>query len=198
MASSSSQPLTAMLQAWSDGDLESGDRLMTVLYEELRDIAARNMRRERPGHTLSATALVHEAFVRVVGQRRARWEDRGKFLAVMTIVMRRVLKDHARGRRRQKRGAGEAPGLLDEAVHRPMETPCEILALRDALTDLARLDPQRAALVELRYFEGLSVEETASALGLSVATVGRQWRLARAWIHRELSTAGSETHVDEY
>jgi len=186
MAASSSEPLTAMLQAWSRGDLASGDRLMALLYDELRRIAARHLWRERSGHTLSATALVHEAFVRIVGQQRARWEDRGKFLAVMTIVMRRVLQDHARRRLRDKRGGGESLGLLDEAELRPEGPADEVLALRDALADLARHDPQKAALVELRYFDGLSVEATASALGLSVATVGRQWRLARAWIHRQM------------
>jgi RNA polymerase sigma factor (TIGR02999 family) len=185
-----------MLQAWSQGDLDSGDRLIALLYDELRRIAARSLWRERSGHTLSATALVHEAFVRIVGQRRARWEDRGKFLAVMTIVMRRVLNDHARRRLRDKRGAGEAPGVLDEAIHLPAVTSDEIVALREALVDLARLDPRKAAVVELRYFAGLSVEETATALDLSVATVGRQWRLARAWIHRELSGAGSPGRSD--
>lgn len=186
MVSRDPEPLTAMLQAWSQGDLESGERLIALLYDELKRIAARNLRRERPGHTLSATALVHEAFVRIVGQRRARWEDRGKFLAVMTIVMRRVLRDHARDRSRDKRGAGEAACSLDEAMHLPAGSPDEIVALREALLDLARLDPQKAALVELRYFDGLSIEETAAALELSPATLGRQWRLARAWIHRQL------------
>jgi RNA polymerase sigma factor (TIGR02999 family) len=179
--------VTELLHAWGAGDAGACEALMPHVYAELRRQARRALRREGEGHTLQATALVHEAWLRLDGQHDARWESRTQFLAVAAQVMRRVLVDHARTRRALKRGGGGTQvtlGEADRAVAAPDEV--DVLALDDALARLALLDPRKARLVELRYFVGLSIPEAAAALGISQATVGREWAVARMWLRREL------------
>lgn len=165
------------------------DRLMPIVYAELRRLAARARRREQPGRTLQTTALVHEAYLKVVDQSRVEWRNRGQFFAVAAQAMRRILVDEARRRGADKRGGGIAKVSLDEAAHGTQLAPpsdATILAVDQAVGALADFDPDLARLVELRYFAGLSVEETAEALGVSAATVGREWAAARAWLAHEL------------
>ena len=178
--------VTQLLVAWGAGDESAGERLLPAVYEEMRRQAARAMRREGEEHTLQATALVHEAWLRLDGQHDARWESRTQFLAVAAQMMRRVLVDHARTRRALKRGGAATQVTLgeDHAVAAP--DAVDVLALDDALARLAVLDPRKARLVELRYFAGLSIPEAATALGISQATVGREWAVARMWLRREL------------
>jgi RNA polymerase sigma factor (TIGR02999 family) len=185
--------VTGLLHAWGAGDEAARDALLPAVYAELRRQARRAMRREDAGHTLQPTALVHEAYLRLVDQRRARWESRTQFFAVAAQAMRRILVDHARGRHRAKRGGGATPVTLadvDLAAGGAGDTVevagVDTLALDDALTRFAALDPAKARLVELRYFAGLSIPEAAAALGVSPATVGRDWAVARAWLRREL------------
>jgi RNA polymerase sigma factor (TIGR02999 family) len=183
--------VTELLLAWGAGDPAALDALLPVVYEELRQQARRALRREGVGHTLQPTALVHEAYLRLVDQRRARWESRTQFFAVAAQVMRRVLVDHARTRRAAKRGSGAAHLTLadaDLAAVTEADVPSEIdvLGLDDALERLAALDPDRARLVELRYFAGLSIAAAAAVLGVSPATVGREGAVARLWLRREL------------
>jgi RNA polymerase sigma factor (TIGR02999 family) len=184
-----SSDVTQLLLAWGNGDRNAGDRLLPLVYAELRRRAAAAMRRENEGNTLQATALVHEAYLRLVDQDRVAWRNRAQFYGVAAQVMRRILIDHAREHVAQKRGGGarqvtlsgiEAPSDSDEAV--------DVLALNDALDRLALLDARQARLVELRYFGGLGIEETAEALDVSPATVKREWATARAWLRRELSS----------
>ena len=182
--------VTAALLAWRRGDPASGDRLLELVYPELHRIAEREMRREREGHTLQPTAVVHEAYLKLVDQKRVEWRNRAHFLGVAARAMRRLLVDHARGRSRDKRG-GDARRLDLEAAadDTGLSTPppsVDILALDQALDRLAALDPGQAELVELRFFGGLTIEEAAEALGISTATVGRDFRSARAFLAREL------------
>lgn len=179
--------LTAVLRKWSDGDGSAADELAALVYTELRRLARRYLRRERPDHTLYSCELVQEAYLRLVNHKQARWQDRAHFFAVSGRIMRRILVDHARARLREKRGAGAAIMVLNEAIDLPAQRSFEVIALDDALDTLARLDPQQARIVELRFFAGLSVEETAEALHISRATVNRDWLVARAWLLRELS-----------
>jgi RNA polymerase sigma factor (TIGR02999 family) len=181
--------VTELLHAWGAGDAGASEVLIPLVYAELRRQARRALRRESEGHTLQATALVHEAWLRLDGQHDARWESRTQFLAVAAQMMRRVLVDHARTRRALKRGGGGTLvtlGDADQAIAAPDEV--DVLALDDALARLASLDPRKARLVELRYFAGLSIPEAAAALGISPATVGREWAVARMWLRRELET----------
>ena len=178
--------ITALLAAWGQGDERAADKLIPLVYDELRRIAAHAMRGEATGHTLQTTALVHETYLRMVDQRAADWHNRAQFFGVAASVMRRVLVDHARERLASKRGGGatrvtleNVPGKADEGV--------DILTLNDALDELARIDPLQARLVELRYFTGLNIEETAEALQVSPSTVKREWAVARAWLRRELA-----------
>ncbi|MDQ2665473.1 MAG: sigma-70 family RNA polymerase sigma factor [Gemmatimonadota bacterium] len=179
--------VTKLLRAWGAGDACAGDALVPLVYEELRRQAHRALRREGEGHTLQATALVHEAWLRLDGQHDARWESRSQFLAVAAQMMRRVLVDHARTRRAQKRGGGEVQVSLSHA-NNAVAAPdaVDVLALDDALSRLAIIDPRKARLVELRYFAGMSIPEAAESLGISLATVGREWAVARMWLRREL------------
>lgn len=179
--------VTELLRAWGAGDAQAGEALVPLLYAELRRQARRALRREGEGHTLQPTALVHEAWLRLDGQHDARWESRTQFLAVAAQAMRRVLVDHARARHALKRGAGGARVTLGDA-DRAAEAPdaVDVLALDEALARLAEFDPRKARLVELRYFAGLSIPEAAAALGVSQATVGREWAVARMWLRREL------------
>lgn len=183
--------VTAALLSWRRGDRASGDRLLELVYPELHRIAEREMRRERAGHTLQSTAVVHEAYLKLVDQTRVEWKNRAHFLGVAARAMRRLLVDHARGRSRQKRG-GDATRLeldLAAAGERGRSTPppsFDVLALDQALERLAALDRVQAELVELRFFGGLSIEEAAEALGVSTATAGRDFRSAKAFLAREL------------
>ena len=186
---SQSPDVTGLLLAWGRGDQSAADRLVPAVYEELRRHAERAMRREGGEHTLQATALVHESYLRLVAQRRVEWRNRAHFFAIASTVMRRVLVDHARARLAAKRGGGAAQISLAGAQPASSEgtDEADLLALHDALEKLAALDPDQARLVELRYFGGLAIEETAEALSISPATVKREWALARAWLRRELS-----------
>jgi len=181
--------ITRLLREWKRGDRDAGEQLAVALYDELRRTARHYMRQERQGHTLQTTALVHEAFLRLAGV-RMEFEDRTHFFAFAAQVMRRVLVDHARSRGYQKRGAGSAPIPLEEGAFALPDRSADIVALDDALSELARHDSRKARVVELRFFGGLSVEETAAALSVSSQTVLRDWSLAKAWLTRELTHAG--------
>ncbi len=178
--------VTSLLQAWGQGDADAGERLFPLVYAELRRQARRYLRGERAGHTLEPTALAHEAYLRLAGRERA-WADRAHFFAVAARAMRQVLVDHARRRRAAKRDACllSAPALVPAAN-------VNLLDLDEALTELGRLDPQQLQVVEMRFFTGLSVEETAEALGLSSRTVKREWSTAQAWLKRRLRSHRSE------
>ena len=189
------EAMTELLRAWGAGDVEAADALARLVYVELRRQARRALRREGEGHTLQPTALVHEAWLRLDSQHEARWESRTQFFAVAAQMMRRILVDHARGRHALKRGGAGAQitlGAMETEsavtdVHRGEQLdPVDLIALDEALVRLASLDPQKARLVELRYFAGLSIPEAAAALGVSTATLGREWTVARMWLRREL------------
>ena len=187
------QDVTALLRAWSNGDPEAGERLLPIVYGDLRRQAARLLRGERRDHTLEPTALVHETYLRLVEQRGADWRCRAQFFGVAAQAMRRILVDHARRHGARKRGGSWDRITLDENRQAwPAERDVDVLALEDALGELATLDPDKVRLVELRFFAGLSLEETAEVLGVSPSTVSREWRLARAWLLRRLRGAASE------
>ncbi len=178
--------VTSLLIRASAGDSRAADELLPRVYGQLRALAGELMLRERSDHTLEPTALVHEAYLKLVDQSRARWEDRAHFFSVAAQALRRVLVDHARGRMRAKRGGGRARLQVDEGLIAAYEQSVDLLALHEALGRLADEDEQRARVVELRFFGGLTIEEVAAVLGVSVRTVERQWRYARAWLYREL------------
>jgi RNA polymerase sigma factor (TIGR02999 family) len=178
--------VTELLIDWGHGDKGALDRLMPLVYEELRAIARRHLRREEPDHTLQSTALVHEAYLRLVDQNRVDWQNRAHFFAVASQLIRRILVDHARRRQAGKRGGARETLALDESVAVPRDKQIDLVALDDALNDLSRLDPQQARIVELRFFGGLSIAESAKVLDVSTATVQRHWVTARAWLFREL------------
>ena len=183
-----SQPdVTQLLQRVTAGGSEALNDLLEVVHGELRRQAARYLRRERQNHTLQPTALVNEAFIKLVDQRNVRWQNRAHFFGVAAQAMRRIVIDHARTRRRIKRGGVQQAVTLDEAMIAGESRSIDVLALDEALTRLARLDERQARIVELRYFAGLSVEESAEVTGLSPATVKREWAMARAWLHAELT-----------
>lgn len=182
-----SQEVTQLLRAWRGGDQTALDRLLPLVYDELRRLAAHYLRGERQGHTLQSSALVNEAYLRLVEQDQIDWQSRAHFFGVASQVMRRVLVDHARARNYQKRGGKLAHVELDEAATLVAEQAAELVALDEALDALARLDPRKSRVVELRYFGGLSAEETAEVLGVSEVTVLREWGRAKAWLRRELS-----------
>jgi RNA polymerase sigma-70 factor, ECF subfamily len=184
--------VTAMLQAWSDGDRQAPDALLGAVYEELHRQAARAMGRESEGNTLQATALVHEAYLRLIDQRRVSWRNRSHFFGISAQLMRRILVDHARGRLTDKRGGGQTPVTLTAsgaAASPADDSAVDVMALHEALERLAVLDPDQARIVELRYFGGLTIEETAEATGVSQTTVKSEWAIARAWLRRELTDA---------
>ncbi|HTE51739.1 MAG TPA: sigma-70 family RNA polymerase sigma factor [Kofleriaceae bacterium] len=183
--------VTQLLRAWSEGDADARDRLLPMVYRELRRTAASYLRRERPDHTLAATALVHEAYLRLVGQ-DAPYASRGHFFALAASMMRRVLVDHARARAAAKRPRPELQLTLDEALPAVLPRAFELLGLDRALTELAAFDARQARLVELRYFGGLTAAETAEVLGVSPTTVKREWNLARAWLYRHLTGSAGE------
>jgi len=185
--SSSSPPdVTNLLIAWGRGDQQAFDRLMPAVQHELHRIARHYMAAERPGHDLQATALINEAYLRLVDWRNIQWADRAHFFGMAANMMRRVLVDHARRRDRVKRGGAAIQVSLSEAVHVASPARADVLALDEALQRLEKLDSRKSRLVELRFFGGLSMEETAEALNVSVATARRDWTLARAWLSREL------------
>ena len=179
--------ITVLLAASSVGDRRAMDQLMPLVYDELRRLAQSYLRKERPGHTLQGTALVHEAYLRLIDQKQVKWQNRAHFFAMASQMIRRILVDHARGHRAAKRGDGAHKLSLEEAMGISGKTDLDLLALDDALNDLARLDPAQSRIVELRFFGGLSIEETAEVAGLSTATVNREWSAARAWLFRQMS-----------
>ncbi len=179
--------ITRLLVRWSEGDQEVLDPLMGAVYSELRQLAASYLRRESTGHTLQTSALIHEAFLRLVDQKRVRWRSRAHFFGIAAQAMRRILVDHARRHRYAKRGGGQQRLSLDEICELPALRPSELEALDDALRDLAALDPEHARIVEMRYFAGLTNQQIAGILGQSTRTVTRRWRMARAWLYLELS-----------
>jgi RNA polymerase sigma factor (TIGR02999 family) len=187
MTASSPNEVTQLLLDWSDGDKAALDRLMPLVFEELRKLARHYMRRERPSHTLQTTALVNEAYLRLIDQRSVHWQNRAHFFGIASRMMRRILVEHARSRNYAKRGGGANQVSLDEAMVVSPERASEVVALDDALTALALVDQRKSQIVEMRFFGGLSIEETAEALGVSPGTVMRDWTLAKAWLHREIS-----------
>jgi RNA polymerase sigma-70 factor, ECF subfamily len=187
----SSLEVTKLLRAWSAGEDRALEELIPLVYQELRRMARRQMLGEKCGHTLQTTALVHEAYLRLLGSRNVNWQDRAHFFAISARLMRRVLVEFARARGSQKRGGGILKITLDEAVIGPAEKGRGLLALDDALHALAGVDARKCKVVELRFFGGLSVEETAAVLEVSPDTVFRDWRLARAWLVREMGKSDS-------
>jgi RNA polymerase sigma factor (TIGR02999 family) len=178
--------VTELLRQWSDGRPEALDRLLPEIYAELRRLASSYLRRERPDHTLQPTALVHEAFFKLVDQRAVQWQSRAHFFGIAAQAMRRILVDHARAHAADKRGAGERKVSLEDAQIAGKAIDFDVLALDEALSRLAVFDPQQSRVVELRFFGGLTMEETAEVLHISPATVGREWTMARAWLYAEL------------
>ncbi len=185
-----SPDVSQLLAQWKAGDGQAREQLLPLVYDELKRVARRHLRGEAEGHTLQTTALVHEAYLRLVGTDLS-WEGRRHFLAVAAQVMRRVLVDHARGRGRAKRGGGITAVALQEELAAAPARPADLLDLDEALERLSSLDPRKAQVIDLLYFGGLSYDETAAVLGISPATVHRDLRLARAWLFRELQSAGS-------
>jgi len=181
------EDITDLLLAWSEGDRKAFDRLVPLVYAELRRQARVQLSRERGAHTLQPTALVHEAFLRLVDQRSARWQNRAQFFGVAAQLMRRILVDHARARDAAKRGGGAVRISLDEAPEAAASPETDVLLLDEALERLASLDERQARVVELRYFGGLSVEEAAAVLDVSEITIKRDWAMAKAWLFRELT-----------
>jgi RNA polymerase sigma factor (TIGR02999 family) len=183
-----------MLNRWANGDREAGEQVFPLVYRELRQIANRSMNGQGASHTLQPTALVHEAYIRLTGDAARRWENRGHFFGVAAKAMRHLLVDHARARATAKRGGGR-PLPLDENFAIPEDRMPEVLELDHALTALARLHPRQSEVVELRFFAGLNVEQTADALRVSPETVARDWRAAKAWLHSELARSGGRGHT---
>lgn len=185
--------ITALLQKWSDGDQRSFEELIAAVYGELRLLARRHLSREPAALTLQPTALVHETFLRLVGLNRTQWAGRAHFFGAAARVMRRVLVDEARRRKSLKRGGGIEPDELERALPVTVDANIDLLDLDRALQEFEAMDPERARLIELRFFAGLSIEETATVLGVSAATANRDWVLVRAWLHKRLCHSASST-----
>ena len=183
---SSQVEVTQLLLDWGNGDKAALDKLVPVVYQELRRLARHYMRRERPGHTLQTSALVNEAYMRLVDYKHMRWESRAHFFGVAAQAMRRILVEHARKRHFAKRGGSAISVSFDEAAMVSEKQAADLIALDDALTSLEAIDPRKSRIVELRYIGGLNIEETAEALSISPATVQREWRSAKAWLYREI------------
>ena len=183
----SPQEVTPLLVDWRNGNRAALEKLMPLVYDELRRLAKHYMARENPGHTLQTTALVNEAYLRLIGQQQVEWQNRAHFFAIAAQIMRHLLVDHARSHQYAKRGGGAQQVTLDEVAIVSRECSADVLALDEALSRLAAIDPRKSQLVELRYFGGLSTEETAEVLGVSEITVKREWQKAKAWLYRELS-----------
>jgi len=186
MTEASSDEVSQLLHAWNNGDAAALDKLMPLVHSELRRLAKRYIGRHQPVRTLQTTALIHEAYLRLVGQRK-RWHNRSHFFAVAAQAMRHILVDYARSRRSAKRGSGERALSLDEAAFVTDERAAELVALDEALNELAALHPRQSRVVECRFFGGLTAEETAVVLQVSSDTITRDWRMARAWLRRALS-----------
>ena len=184
--------VTELLVAWSEGDRAALDQLTPLVYEELHRLARNHMSRERQGHTLQTSALVNEAYLRLIDQKNVRWQNRAQFFSIASRLMRRILVDYARSHRYAKRGGDMRRVSLDEAAIVAQEPAAELVALDDALKSLAALDPRKCQVVELRFFGGMSVEESAEVLGVSVVTVMRDWSTAKAWLHRAMEKEVSE------
>lgn len=182
-----SSEITGLLLAWSDGNREALERLTPLVYQELRRLAESYLRRERAGHTLQPTALAHEAYLKLIDQQCVRWQNRAHFFGIAAQAMRRILVDHARTRLAEKRGSGAPVVSLDEAIDAAVQRADQLVALDEALKTLAEMDPQKSRVVELKYFGGMTLEETAEVLGISRATVIREWRMAKAWLYGELN-----------
>jgi RNA polymerase sigma-70 factor, ECF subfamily len=192
MGGSDQTGITQLLIAWGDGEREALDQLVPLVYDDLRRLAAGYMGRETPGHALQPTALVHEAYVRLIDQRRVQWRNRAHFFGVAANMMRRILVDDARKRRAEKRGgAAERITLTGDDIAAPEQHDIDVLALHEALERLASFDPQQERIVELRYFGGLTIEETAEVIGMSPATIVREWTIAKAWLRADMSGAAS-------
>ena len=185
--SSSPEEVTQLLVAWGNGNKAALEKLMPLVYDELRRLAHHYMRREHPGHTLQTTALVNEAYFRLVDQKHVHWQNRAHFFAISAQLMRRILIDHARSHQFVKRGGGAHKVSLDEVAVVAQEQAADLLALDDALRSLAAIDERKGRIVELRFFGGLSTEETAEALKISPRTVMREWSMAKAWLYRAIS-----------
>jgi RNA polymerase sigma factor (TIGR02999 family) len=186
MQNKSSSPVTELLVRWRSGDSEALQSLMPLVYDELRRLAHSYLRRERSDHTLQSTALVHEAYLRLAGNSPPQWQDRAHFFGIAAHLMRQILTEYARGRNTAKRGGSACKLTLGDVENRPEQLDVDLVALDDALNDLAKIDAQQCRVVELRFFAGLSIEDTAEALGLSASTVKRDWNTARVWLYREL------------
>jgi RNA polymerase sigma factor (TIGR02999 family) len=182
----SSNQITELLARWSQGESAAREKLVPLVYDELRRVARHCLAGQRPDHTLQSAALVHEAYLRLVGHSSVHWDDRVHFFAVAAQLMRRVLVDHARKRCAVKRGGDHLTLTLDERLAPAKQRELNVVALDDALNELSRMNPQQGRIVEMRFFSGLSIEETAQALGISPATVKRDWAVARAWLYREM------------
>lgn len=193
MVPASSARVSKLLLNWGHGDQGAREALIPLVYDELRRLARRHLRRERPDHTLQSAALVHEAYLRLIRQDQPQWQNRAHFFGVAAQLMRHILVDHARNRVAAKRGAGAPRLTLDPEVALPREREIEVVALDDALNQLAALDLQQSRVVELRFFGGLSIEETSVVLGISPATVKREWATARAWLQREMKNKDTST-----
>jgi RNA polymerase sigma factor (TIGR02999 family) len=179
--------VTQLLLDWGNGDTAALNKLVPVVYQELRRLASYYLRRERPGHTLQTSALVNEAYIRLVDYKRMRWQNRAHFFAVAAQAMRRILVEHARKRNFAKRGGGAVRVSLDEAETVSQKQATDLIALDDALASLEEIDPRKSRIVELRYIAGLNIEETAEVLSVSTATVEREWRSAKAWLYKSIS-----------
>ena len=182
----SPQNVTEMLRNWRNGDREALEKLIPVVYDELRRQAVNYLRRERPGHTLQTTALIHEAYLRLINQQNIEWQNRAHFYAIAARLMRQILVDHARKHQAAKRGGSDIKVPLEEAMAISSERSVDLVALDEALTRLAAIDPQQSRIVELRYFSGLSVEETAEVMAVSSRTVKRDWNVAKAWLRQQI------------
>lgn len=195
MSSPQQRPITVLLERWKDGDSAALQDLLPIVYDELRRVAQRYLRSERTGHTLQSTALVHEAYLRLAQGNPRQFENRAHFFAVASNLMRQILVDYARSHRAAKRGGGAYKITLTDglgvAAGKEAASEFDVLALNEAMTGLAKLDAQQARVVELRFFGGLSIEETAAVMNISPATVKRDWATARAWLHREMAQHGS-------
>lgn len=190
---SDANKVTRLLLEWSNGNQQALEDMLPLIYNELRHLAHNLLYRERPGHTLQTTALVHEAYLKLIDQRDANWQNRAHFFAIAAQAMRRILIDSARRHAAVKRGEAGEKISLDEAANISLEPNTSLLALDEALNALSEIDPQQTRIVELRYFGGLTIEETAEVMDLSPATIKREWAMARAWLHQALTTDGPST-----
>jgi RNA polymerase sigma factor (TIGR02999 family) len=187
MESDASSQVTYLLSRWREGNQEALDSLMPLVYDELRRLARHYLQQEHPGHTLQSTALVHEAYMRLAGHHPSGWESRAHFFGVAARLMRQILVDHARSHAAAKRGENPLKLTLTEGLLAAKQADLDLVALDDALNTLAQLSPQQSQIIELRFFSGLSIEDTAEVMGISPATVKRNWTMARAWLFREMS-----------